>query len=121
CALSDAYPTLALNGLFGSVVEIEKPPGLSLPESRVMTASLQQFLVGPFFHDPAVIEDHQPIHCCDRREPVGDGDNGLALHEPVELALDRGFHFAVERRGRLVENQDRGILEQDACYGDALA
>ena len=39
----------------------------------------------------------------------------------LEALLDRGLDFAVERRGRLVEHQDRCVLEDDARDRDALA
>jgi len=50
-----------------------------------------------------------------------DGDHGLALHQGAEARLDRGLDFAVERRGRLVEDENRRVLEDDAGDGDALA
>ena len=36
------------------------------------------------------------------------------------LCLDRRLDLAVERRGRLVQHQDRRVLEDDAGDGDAL-
>ena len=52
---------------------------------------------------------------------MGDGDHGLALHQGVEIFLNGGFDLGVERTCRLVKNQDRGVLEQHAGDGDALA
>ena len=57
----------------------------------------------------------------DGGEPVRDGDHGLAGHQRAETLLDRGLDLAVERRGRLVEHQDRRVLEDHAGDGDALA
>ena len=54
-------------------------------------------------------------------KPVGDGDHRLALHQPVERLLDGGLDLRIERAGRLVENEDRRVLEQDAGNGDPLA
>ena len=45
----------------------------------------------------------------------------LALHQRVELLLDRRLDLRIERRGRLVEDQDRRVLEEHAGDGDALA
>src|SRR5437868_6688343 len=42
-------------------------------------------------------------------------------HEPVERFLDQPLAFGVERRGRLVEQQDRRLAQQGAGDGDALA
>ena len=50
-----------------------------------------------------------------------DGDDGLALDEAPERVLDRGLGLAVERRGRLVEHEDRRVLEDDARERHALA
>jgi succinate dehydrogenase/fumarate reductase flavoprotein subunit len=43
------------------------------------------------------------------------------LHGETAILLDRGLDFAVERGGRLVEHQDRRVLEDDARNRDALA
>ena len=40
--------------------------------------------------------------------------NRLALHEAEKLLLDRELDLAVERRGRLVEHEDRRILQDHA-------
>ena len=81
----------------------------------------EQLAVAALLDDAAVVEHDQPVHLRDGGEPVRDGDHGLAGHQRVEARLDRGFDFAVERRGRLVEHQDRRVLEDDARDGDALA
>ena len=71
--------------------------------------------------DPALVEHDQPVHGGDGRQPVGDGDHRLALHQPVEALLDRRLDLRIERAGRLVEDQDRRVLEEDAGDRDALA
>ena len=45
---------------------------------------------------------------------------GAPLGDVVERLLDRRLGAAVERAGRLVEDQDRRVLEQGAGDGDAL-
>jgi hypothetical protein len=52
---------------------------------------------------------------------VRDGDHGLALHQRVKVLLDRRLDFRIERRGRLVEHQDRRVLQEDPRDRDALA
>ena len=42
------------------------------------------------------------------------------LRRRVERALDLGFGLGVQRAGRLVEDQDRGVLEDGAGDRDAL-
>ena len=75
----------------------------------------------PLLDDPALVEHDQPVERGDRRQPVGDGDHRLAFHQPVEIVLDRRLDLRIERRGRLVEDQDRRILEHHAGDRDALA
>ena len=71
--------------------------------------------------DLAVVEHDQPIHRGDGRKAVRDGDHGLAGHQPREALLDRRLDFRIERRGRLVEDEDRRVLQEHAGDGDALA
>src|SRR5216683_376708 len=52
---------------------------------------------------------------------MSDGDAGAPFHQTVELLLDRRFDLRIERRGRLVEDEDRRILQDHAGDGDALA
>ena len=69
----------------------------------------------------AFVEHDQPVHRGDGRKPVGNRDHRLALHQRVEALLDRGLDFQIERRGRLVKDEDRRVLQQHARDGDALA
>jgi hypothetical protein len=74
-----------------------------------------------FFHHAALVEHDEPVHRRDGREAVGDGDHGLAFHQPVQAGLDGGFDLGVERAGGFVEQQDGRVLEHHARDGDALA
>src|SRR6516165_8659688 len=71
--------------------------------------------------DAAPVEHDEAIHLRDGREPMSDRDHRLVSHERAQARLNGGFDFAVERRGRFVEYQDRRVLENDAGDGDALA
>src|SRR4051812_40725128 len=112
-----------LEGLFRLRGELvgEEAAGLVAPELLVMAAEAQELRVRALLDDLARLEDDQPIHARDGGEPVGDGDHRLALHELEELFLDGELDFAVERRGRFVEHQDRRVLEDHAGERDALA
>ena len=57
----------------------------------------------------------------DRRQPMGDDERGAALHQPVERRLHQRLALRVERGGRLVEQQDRRVLQDGAGDGEALA
>ena len=45
----------------------------------------------------------------------------LLAHQLLQAFLDRRLDLRIERRGRLVEHQDRRVLQDDAGDGDALA
>ncbi len=64
-------------------------------------------------HDDAVGFQHG-------REPVRDDDRRAVLHEPLERLLHEQLVVRVERARRLVEQQDRRVLENRARDRDAL-
>ena len=54
-------------------------------------------------------------------QPMRDDQRGALVRDPRQRALDRRLGFVVDRRGRLVEHQDRGLAVQRARQRDALA
>ena len=54
-------------------------------------------------------------------EPVRDHEGGAVLHHLVERGLHLGLGGGVERAGRLVEDQDRRVLQQRARDRQPLA
>jgi len=67
----------------------------------------------PVEPDAAAGVQHQhPIGLAQRGKTVGDDERGAANHQLVDRALHFLFRDGVERRGRLVEQQDRGVLQQ---------
>src|SRR6185503_3303755 len=117
---ADALIVLAGDALERGVADVEAA-GLAAPQPRIGAAAPHQLGMRAGLDDAAVVQDDQPVHARDRREAMRDRDHGAALHQRIELLLDRGLDLAVERRGRLVEDEDRRILEDDARQGDALA
>jgi hypothetical protein len=77
--------------------------------------------VAAFFDNAAAVKDDDPVHRGDGGQAVGDGEDGLALHHAGEGLLDRGFDFAVEGGGGLVQHEDRRVLQEGAGESDALA
>ena len=74
-----------------------------------------------FLDDLAAVHDDDPVGRTDSGEAVGDDDCRAALHQMLERALDRSFAFGVERTGRFVEQEERGVAaEQGAGDGEAL-
>ena len=43
-------------------------------------------------------------------QPVGDDDQGLALHQPGDGTLDHGFIFRIRISGGFVQDHHRGRL-----------
>src|SRR5688500_4118735 len=75
----------------------EEPSRLVAPELLVMPAQAQELVVRAALHDAPLIEYDQPVHPRDGREPVRNGNDGLAFHEIQELLLDGELDLAVER------------------------
>ena len=76
--------------------------------------------MGAGLDDPAVVDDEDLVGVADRREPVRDDQGRPALEGGVEGALDRGLGLGVEVGGGLVEDDDRGLLEQQPGDGEPL-
>ena len=64
---------------------------------------------------------HDAVGVFDGRQAVRDDQRGAALHQPVQRLLHRALGFAVQRRGGLVEDQDRRVLVDRARDRQALA
>ena len=77
-------------------------------------------MAAAFDHAAAVHHD-QAVEHGDGGQAVRDGDDRLAFHQGVELLLDGGLDFRVQRRGRFVQHQDRCVLQQHARDRHALA
>src|SRR5919108_4278370 len=76
---------------------------LKLVEPRKETTVPPQRGGGALFRDPALIEHDDLIRLLDRREAVGDHDDGPIRPQLVERLLNPVLGKAVERVGRFVE------------------
>jgi hypothetical protein len=72
-------------------------------------------------HHPALVQHDDRIGVADRRQPVRDDERRAVARQPLERLAHRRLAERVEVRGRLVEHQHRGILEERARDGHALA
>src|SRR6185312_11728207 len=100
---------------------VDEAARLPPPKPGIEPALRDQFGMAAFLDDAALVHDDQPVHRGDGRKPMGDGDDGLALHEPVEVLLDRGLDLRIERGRGFVEDQYRRILQHHTSDRDALA
>ena len=73
------------------------------------------------FDDLAAVDDQDAVGADDGGEPMRDHQRRAALHQFGERRLHQRLVAGVERRGRLVEQQHRRVLEDRAGDGEALA
>src|SRR5690349_1041231 len=90
-------------------------------EPRVDAAVCEELVVGAALDDRAVLYREDDIGVSDRREAVRDGDRGSALDQGLERLLDDALTFGVQRRGGLVEDEDRRVFEDHARDREPLA
>ena len=80
----------------------------------------QKLLPGTLLHDMLGIHNRDAIGVADCGETMGDHDDGLTLAEAIDALLDSLFRDAVQRRGCLIKDQDRRILQEDTRDGNTL-
>ncbi|EGY00670.1 hypothetical protein AZA_76900 [Nitrospirillum viridazoti Y2] len=95
--------------------------GLQGVESGVGAVQGQQLVMRAGFHHPAAIDDIDAVGIDDGGQAVGDDQGGAPLLQPAQGVLHQALGLAVQRRGRLVQQQHRGVLQHGAGDGDALA
>ena len=49
-----------------------------------------------------------------------DGDDGFALHHPIQRFLNGGFNFTVERARGLIKDKDGCVFQDHPRQRDAL-
>src|SRR5215510_12255721 len=96
-------------------------PQLQAVERRVAPTLAQQLVVTPRFDDRSILDDEDAISIDDGMQAMCDHDRRPPLAEVLDRALNLPLGFGIERSRRLVEQDDRRVLEQGACDGDALA
>src|SRR5262249_38545762 len=97
------------------------PPQIEAVERGVASALAQQRLVTPRFDDRPILDDEDAIGVDDGMQTMRDHDGRSSLAQVLDRALNLPLGFRIERSRRLVEQNDRRVLEQGACDGDALA
>ena len=71
--------------------------------------------------DLAALDHQDGVGVHDGVEAVGDDDGGAVLAEMLDRLLHGFFGFRIERRGGLVEQDDRRVADQRPRHRDALA
>src|SRR5438105_9282799 len=94
---------------------------LDAVEARVEALAREELGVRAELREPAALEHRDAVGALDGGEPVCNHDGGAPAHQRVEGRLHLALGFRVERRGGLVEDEHRRVLEQRARDGEALA
>ena len=104
----------------GRVVGVVDAAQLRLVQPPVGALARHQFVVRADLDDPAALQDDQAVGLAQGAQAVGDGDRRAALDQVVERLLDLPLGLGVDRRGRLVEDQDARVDQQRAGDRDPL-
>src|SRR2546426_6315073 len=94
---------------------------LSLVQPCVQPVPGQQVDVSAFLYDASAVQYNQPVRSAHCGEPVGDDQRAAALEQPLERFFDQPLALGVEARGRFVEDQHGGGLEERARDRHPLA
>src|SRR3546814_13591443 len=90
-------------------------------ERGIAAAEPEQFVMRAALDDAPLVERQNAVALADCGEAVRDDQHGAAGGDRLQLALDDLLALGIERRRRLVENQDERIGNQRAGDGEALA
>src|SRR5436189_228976 len=82
---------------------------LRIGKLAVKPAASHELVVRSLLDDAAVVQNDDEVGVADRREPVRDHEGGTCLHHLLERIEDDPFCLRVDRRGRLVEDENRRI------------
>src|SRR5215510_14685666 len=85
---------------------------LQAVERGVASALAQQLVVAAGFRDRPVLDDEDAVGVDYRMQAMRDHDGRPPATEMLDRALHLPFGLGIERRRRLVEQDDRRVLEQ---------
>src|SRR5208337_901463 len=94
---------------------------LAFRELSEMSAEMHELVEAAALDDAAACEYEDAVGVADGREPVRDHEGGAALHHLGKRRLHARFGERIERAGRLVQDENRGILKERAGDREALA
>src|SRR5215217_7971050 len=89
-------------------------------EAGVASVPLQEVTVRAVLGDTPLFQHEDPACVADGQEVVRDNDGGASLHQALQRDHDVLARPCVEPRGRLIEDEDRGVPDHGARYGEPL-
>src|SRR4051812_5771464 len=96
-------------------------PELSLIEPGIKSAKVEQFPMGSLLHNPAMVQNDEPVRPPNRTQPVSNDQSRPPHQELAERVLDQPLTLGVQVAGSLVQNEDCRILEDGPGYRYPLA
>ena len=96
-------------------------PRLLRHQPGIDAAGPHQRAMGAALGDAPAVEHEDAVAADDAGEAMGEHQGRAPAHQPVERLLDHRLVLRIDRRERLVEQQDRRVAQQSAGDGDALA
>ena len=73
------------------------------------------------FHDGAVFHDEDEVSIANGGQAVGNDEGGAVCAQRVHRLLDEDLGTGIDRRGGLIEDEQRGLGQERAGDGDELA
>ena len=95
-------------------------PHFARDQFAVGPLSLHENIRRPVLDDPAALQHHHAVEIAQGCQTMGDRNHRAPAHQPGQGLADRLFGLAVERGGRLIQQQDRRVLQEGARNGDPL-
>ena len=93
---------------------------LRVMQSAVHAADRDEFLMRALLGDALFRDDDDAVRILDRRESMGNDERRAALRQLGQRLLNRRFGLRIQRRCRLIENENRRILQEHARNREAL-
>src|SRR5262249_48813254 len=87
----------------------------------VNSATSQQLVVLACLDQLAMVQNKDSIRASNRAESVRQDDDGATARNAFNRRVQRCFGHRIQRRRRLVQNQDRWITDEGPGNGDSLA
>src|ERR1700722_349179 len=94
---------------------------LQLVQLGVDALMREQLRVGPGLDNGPIAQHQDAVGTLDRGEPMRNHEGRTIAQQLLERRLDMALGGGIERRGGLIENQDRSVAQQGARYRNALA
>src|SRR5438093_7800137 len=88
-------------------------------QSLEVTVAVKQLERGSVFEDPPVGEHERPVRNLHRRQPLGRDEDGAAGDGRTEVVDEHPFRLGVDRRQRVVEDDDARARDERAGQRDA--